>query len=212
MMTPYCVCLVVLAASLAFPAAVPAYAHTTVDVEQYSIEAGWGTEPPVVGYRNAIVFEVTERGQTEGVASGVRNAFAGLDATIMFGGAEKPLSIGTHPQAGHYYSDIIPTRTGTYAVHVSGMLGDVDVSVEIPVEDVEGTAILDFPPKSAGEASDIGPIKQALSALQRDVAELRQGGGQAPAGTGAAYDFAVFGMSLGAAGIILGIISMLKRR
>ena len=28
------------------------FAHTTVDVEQYEIEAGWGIEPPIVGIRN----------------------------------------------------------------------------------------------------------------------------------------------------------------
>ena len=30
-----------------------AYAHTTMNVEQYAIEIGWEIEPPVVGLRNA---------------------------------------------------------------------------------------------------------------------------------------------------------------
>ena len=29
----------------------PSFAHTTVEVGPYEIEAGWGTEPPVVGLR-----------------------------------------------------------------------------------------------------------------------------------------------------------------
>ena len=37
-----------------------AYAHTSVQVEQYEIEVGWDVEPPVVGFRNAIVYEISE--------------------------------------------------------------------------------------------------------------------------------------------------------
>ena len=44
----------------------PSFAHTTVHVEPYEIEAGWGIEPPVVGIRNDLVFKITEPGETEG--------------------------------------------------------------------------------------------------------------------------------------------------
>ena len=37
---------------ISFGAVTQSYAHTTVEVEQYKIEAGWGIEPPVVGIRN----------------------------------------------------------------------------------------------------------------------------------------------------------------
>jgi len=190
------------------------HAHTTVEVEQYSIEVGWGIEPPVVGYRNLIVFDVSERGESAGVSSGVKNAFQNMDAVIRFGGADKRLDIGSDPRPGHYFSDIIPTKTGTYSVEITGELNGVPVSVDIPIEDAESTAIIDFPPKSSGGSEDLGPIKQALSSLQRDVAGLKEGGVQAgpAASSGAAYDFAVFGLSLGAAGVILAIVAMLKRR
>ena len=35
-----------------------AFAHTTIHIEQYEIEAGWGDEPPVVNLPNKIVIEV----------------------------------------------------------------------------------------------------------------------------------------------------------
>ena len=35
-----------------------AYGHTTIYLEQYEIEAGWGDEPPVVNLPNKIVIEV----------------------------------------------------------------------------------------------------------------------------------------------------------
>ena len=189
-----------------------AYAHTTVEVEQYSIEVGWGIEPPVVSYRNMIVFDISERGAASGVSSGITNAFQNLDAVIKFGGVSKELDIGSDPRPGHYYSDIIPTKTGSYSVEITGKLNDVPVSVDILIEDAESTAILDFPPKSSSGSSDIGPIKQALSQLQRDVADLSVNGASSAVSGGMAYDFAIFGLSLGAAGVILAIVAMIKRK
>lgn len=191
-----------------------AHAHTTVEVERFSIEVGWGVEPPVASHRNEIVFEITESGGEDGVTAGVKNAFRSLDATVRFGGAEKPLSINADQRSGHYFSDIIPTRTGSYSVELTGEIDGVPVSVEVPIEDAESTAILDFPPKSSGGSEDLGPIRNAMSALQRDVADLREGGivQDGPQNSGAAYDFAVLGLSLGAAGVILAIVAMVKRK
>ena len=41
-----------------------AYGHTTIYLEQYEIEAGWGDEPPVVNLPNKIVIEVAESAKT----------------------------------------------------------------------------------------------------------------------------------------------------
>ena len=71
----------------------PSYAHTTVEVEQYKIEAGWGIEPPVVGIRNDIVFKITESGETEGTYRGITSAFQNLEGTVMYGGASKTIDI-----------------------------------------------------------------------------------------------------------------------
>lgn len=191
-----------------------AHAHTTVEVEQFSIEVGWAVEPPVATHRNAVIFIITESAGG-GVESGVKNAFRGLDAEVRSGGASKPLSINTDPRPGHYFSDIIPTKTGSYSVEISGEIDGIPVSVEVPIEDAESTAILDFPPKSSGGSEDLGPVKQALTALQRDVAGLREDGSASPGSAqnpGAAYDFAVFGLSLGAAGVILAVVAMIKRK
>lgn len=188
-----------------------AYAHTTIDVEPYSIEVGWGVEPPVVSYRNSIVFDISEPGTSAGVSTGVKNAFSNLDAVIKFGGVSKQLDISSDLKAGHYFADIIPTKTGTYLIQITGDINGVPVSVEIPIEDAESTAILDFPPRSSSGSDDIGPLKQALSALQRDIVDIQENKTDSSKG-GAAYDFAVFALSLGAAGIVLSIIAMIKRK
>ncbi len=184
----------------------PALAHTTVGVGGYEIEVGWGTEPPVVGFRNEITFEVSTPGEAEGVKTAVKNAFQNMDATAKFGGITKKLDINSATTPGHYFSNIIPTKTGSIAVVMSGGIKDTPVNVEIPVEDVEGTAVLDFPPRS--DSGDTAGLKSAMSVLQKEIRALQSGTGS----DGNAYNFAVFGLSLGAAGVILAIVAMLKRK
>lgn len=206
----------VTASAAALPAA---HAHTTVEEGGYTIEVGWGIEPPVVGYRNTLVFDVSiPSGDGDGVTSGVKNAFRGLDAVVVFGGASKPLDISTDRLPGHYFSDIIPTKTGTYAVRLDGEIDGTPVSVEIPIEDAEATAILDFPPRTSGSSGsdDLGAIKRAVSAMQRDLAAVRDGTvtgtDNGPGNPGMAYDLAVLGLSLGAAAVILSVVAMIKRK
>ena len=71
------------------------YAHTTVEVENYKIEAGWGIEPPVVGIRNSVVFKIIEPGEREGTYTGITSAFQNLEANIMYGGASKSIEINS---------------------------------------------------------------------------------------------------------------------
>jgi len=192
------------------------YGHTTVEVEPYEIEVGWDQEPPVVGFRNAIVFEISES-PSEGIKSGIISAFKNLQSTIKSGGASKVLDIDSDPRPGHYFSKLIPTKTGSIVIQLEGDINGVTIDLEIPIEDVESTAVLDFPPTGAGGPSDITPIKNALSSVQKDVSEIKSklGGVDTSAGefnVEAAYNFAVFGLSLGAAGVILAIIAMIKRK
>lgn len=190
-----------------------AFAHTTVEVGPYSIEVGWGIEPPVFGIRNDFVFEISES-PSEGVKAGVKNAFKNLEATVKFGGVTKKLDINSDPKAGHYHSPVIPTKTGSMSMLVQGKINDVDVDVEIPIEDVESTAVLDFPPTTGSSSDqDVASLKNAMSALQKDISNLKSGEGIDVVATGGqAYDFAIFGLSLGAAGVILAIIAMIKRK
>nr|AIF08655.1 hypothetical protein [uncultured marine thaumarchaeote KM3_31_G08] len=191
---------------------VPSFAHTTVHVEQYSIEAGWGIEPPVVGIRNNIVLKITEPGETEGAYKGVTSVFKDVDATILFGGASKKIDINSDPRPGYYFSPIIPTKTGTYMVELKGELRGTPIDVKIPVEDVEPTAVLDFPPSSSEGTTDISALKNAISSLQQDVSKLKSGETEVTSDGGAAYDYAIFGLSIAAAAIILAIIALIKRK
>ncbi len=189
----------------------PSYAHTTVEVEQYKIEVGWSIEPPVVGIRNDIVFKITESGETEGTYRGITSAFENLEATVMYGGASKNIDINSDPKPGYYFSSIIPTKTGSYLADLQGEIRGVIIDIQVPIEDVENTSVLDFPPTSIEGNTDVSALKNTISSLQQDVSKLKSGETSTSNG-GAAYDFAIFGLSIAAAAIILAIIALIKRK
>jgi len=187
------------------------FAHTSVHVEPYEIEVGWGIEPPVVGIRNDLVFKFTEGGETEGTRKGVTSVFKNIDTTAMFGGASKKIDTNSDPRPGYYFSPIIPTKTGSYTVEFKGEINGIPIDVKIPVEDVEPTAVLDFPPSSSAGDADITALKNAISSLQQDVSKLNSGETKVSS-DGTDYDFAIFGLSIAAAAIILAIIALIKRK
>jgi|TARA_B100000287_G_scaffold191751_1_gene180919 hypothetical protein len=195
-----------------------AYAHTTVYVEQYEIEAGWGEEPPVVNLPNKVVVEVAISGEKEGLRTGVTNAFKAMSATLISGGAEKTLDINSDPRPGHYYSKILPTKTGSMSLKIQGELNGLPIDVLIPIEDIESQSIIAFPPVSgSSSAGEIGAVKNALSSLQKDVSNLKSNVGEVSLTAGGidiqnAYNFGVFGLCLGAAGVILAVIAMIRRK
>ena len=195
-----------------------AYAHTTIHIDKYEIEAGWGEEPPVVGLANTIVVEVAESGEKEGLRTGVTSAFKSMTATLISGGATKVLDINSDPRPGHYYSKILPTKIGSISVKLVGELNGLPIDVIIPIEDVESQSLIEFPPTSgSSSAGEIGALKNALSSLQKDVSNIKSNVGDVNLNAGGAdienaYNFGVFGLSLGAAAVILAIIAMLRRK
>ena len=189
----------------------PSFAHTTVSVEQYQIEAGWGIEPPVVGIRNDLVLKITEPGENTGTYTGITSAFKSTSATIMFGGAFKKIDINSDPRPGYYFSSIIPTKTGSYTLELKGEIHGVPIDIKIPIEDVEPTAVLDFPPTVSGGNANTDALRQAIMQNQQDIVDLQEND-ESSTNDEASYDFAILGLSIAAAAIILAIISLVKRK
>jgi len=187
------------------------FAHTTVEVEPYKIEVGWGLEPPVVSIRNDFVFKITEPSDTPNSYTGVTNAFKNVEVTAMFGGISKKIDIHSDPKLGYYFSPVIPTKTGTYIMYLKGEINGIPIDVQIPVEDVESTAVLDFPQTSGSSSDqDVISLKNAISSLQREISSMKDGSENINGG--AVYDFAIFGLSIAAAAIILAIVALIKRK
>jgi len=190
-----------------------AFAHTTVEVDPFEIEVGWGVEPPVVGFRNDFVFAINEPGETAGLKVGVKNAFKNIETTAKFGGITKILDIGSDPRPGHYFSHVIPTKTGSYSIHLKGEINGVVIDVDIPIEDVESTAVLDFPATSGSSSDqDVTILKGAVKSLQEDINKIKSGQGIKVPSEGTTYDFAILGLSIAAAAIILAIVALIKRK
>jgi len=191
-----------------------AYAHTTIQIDPYEIEVGWQDEPPVVGILNAITIDIREPGNVEGVSTGIINAFKKLDASVVSGGASKVLDINTDQRPGHYYAKIIPTKTGSLEVKLTGEVNGVQIDTIIPIEDVESTSVLDFPPTSTSSSGqEVSALKNAVTSLQKDISSIKAGSSTSTGSDdGAIYNIAVFGLSLGAAGVILAIIAMVRRK
>jgi hypothetical protein len=191
-----------------------ASAHESVTVENLVIEVGWQDEPPLVGFMNAITFEINEN--TSDGQSGVKNAFKNLVATVKSGGLEKTLDIDSDPQAGHYHSKIIPTRTGSLVVQLKGDINGIPIDSEITVEDVEDKSLLAFPDTAGSSDQDVVALKNTVSGLQTEVTLLKSKiSGMDTSGNFSAetaYNFGIFGLSLGAAGVILAIVAMIKRK
>lgn len=191
------------------------YAHKSVTIENLEIEIGWQEEPPLVGFMNAITFEINEN--TADGQSGVKNAFKNLVATVKSGGVTKTLDIDSDPQAGHYHSKIIPTRTGSLVVELKGDINGIPINSEITIEDVEDKSLLAFPDTAGSSDQDVAALKNAMSGLQTEVTSLKSkisGMDTTSSDFNAetAYNFGVFGLTLGAAGVILAIIAMIKRK
>ena len=195
-----------------------AYAHTTIQVDPYEIEVGWQDEPPVVGILNAITIDIREPGNVEGVSTGITNGFKKLEASVVSGGASKVVDINTDPRPGHYYAKIIPTKTGSLEVKLVGEINGIEINEVITIEDVESTSILDFPATSGSSSGqEVTALKNAVTSIQKDVSSIKSQVGGIDTSSGnfdaeTAYNFGVFGMSLGAAGVILAIIAMVKRK
>jgi len=189
------------------------FAHTTVEVEPYEIEVGWGIEPPVEGFRNDFVFKIIERGEDPNSYTGVTNAFRNVEVTAMFGGVSKRIEINSDPRIGYYYSPVIPTKTGSYSMDMKGDIAGVIIDVIIPIEDVNPTSVLDFPPTSGSSSDqDVSALKSAVSSLQKDVSAIKSGSIVEVSSEGAAYHFAVLGLSIASAAIILAVIALVKRK
>lgn len=192
------------------------YAHTDVEVEKYHIEIGWNVEPPIVGLRNDFTFKIIEPGDTPGTTKGVVNAFKDLEAIAHYGGITKTLEINSDPRPGYYLSPVIPTKTGSIMMELKGEIEGIQVDILVPVEDVENTSVLDFPPQTGSSSdADIVSMKNALSSLQKDVSNLKSkssGISTSDASRGISYDLGIFGIALGSAGVIIGIIAMTKRK
>jgi hypothetical protein len=197
----------------------PALAHTTVKQGDVQIEAGWGTEPPLVGQLNTVVLKVTR------ISDGkpITNALALADISVTKGATTKPLDFRPKEEPGLYAATILPTQTGQISLMIKGTIGGQAFDQTVKIEDVEDTKLLEFPPTSGGDISQeaIKQLQTVITDLTEQVDEANIAAKEAKdaAATAAelktavdsAYLFGMIGIGVGVAGIAIGVAALSRR-
>lgn len=199
-----------------------AYAHTDLVVGDVTVSIGWLEEPPLVGELNHVFFSFVKDDKPFIIES------SDIDVTIKFGGVAKDLELEPLERLGEYGAPIIPTRLGSYTVIVKGTIDGKPVDAEFPIEDVEDKSRLNFP----AETSNAGELQAITTQLQSSINQLQlnidQAAKKAEESNKVAgetldavtslkndfdkvYNFGMLGIGLGAAGVIMGVIAMIRK-
>ena len=139
------------------------YGHTQIKVGNYTIEAGWSNEPPLINNLNDVVIFIFEKD------SPVRNAMKDLSININYGGINKKLNfVPSEESVGQYLADIIPSKLGTYSLNLKGVIGTQNINNDIQIEDVEDVKKFTFPIVSEGSSS-LENIGKQITPIMKDL-------------------------------------------
>jgi hypothetical protein len=138
------------------------YGHTEIKVGNYTLEAGWSIEPPLINNLNEIVISVLEND------SPVRNAMKDISISINYGGINKKLNfIPSEESAGLYLADLIPSKLGTYSLNLKGAIATQSINNDIQIEEVEDTKKLTFP--ISEDSSSLENIGKQITPIMKDL-------------------------------------------
>jgi hypothetical protein len=148
------------------------YGHTEIKVGNYTIEAGWSNEPPLINNLNEVVIFIFEND------SPVRNAMKDLSVSINYGGISKKLNfLPSEESVGQYLADIIPSNLGTYSLNLKGTIGTQNINNDIQIEEVEDAKKLTFPivSESSNSLENIGKqITPIMKDLSNQIEETKE--------------------------------------
>jgi hypothetical protein len=133
-------------------------AHVTKEIGGLRFTIGWGDEPAFSGFRNAVEVDVADAAGKPVVDLGGGT----LSADVSFGDERVLLSLlPVRREPGKFRAWLVPTRPGTYAFHVTGIVNGQTVDLTATCSDttfacVGDVAEIQFPVKdpSAGQLAD----------------------------------------------------------
>jgi hypothetical protein len=194
--------------------AAPALAHETNEVGDLSLEIGWGTEPAYVGQLNSVQVIVTHKADGDPI----EDPGASLAAAVSYGDKQTSLELAPNFESipGEYRALLIPTAPGDYTFHITGKVEGLDVDVEVtsspktfsPVEDA---STVQFPVKAPTNAE----LAQRLDTeLGRLSATSDVSGAKLPteSDVSSARLLGIAGIVVGAIGVVLAAVALLRRR
>jgi hypothetical protein len=160
---PSLIVLIILFSSFAFSIK-DIYGHTEIQVGNYTIEAGWDIEPPLLNNLNNIVISVFENNNP------VRNAMKDLTISVNYGGLSKNLNfIPSEEGPGQYLASIIPSQLGSFTINLKGTIGTQNINNDIQIEDIEDSKKLTFPTVTEGTGENLENIGKQLTPLMKDL-------------------------------------------
>jgi hypothetical protein len=189
------------ATALSLALAPAAGAHVVRTVGPYSVEIGWGNEPPIAGVANFV--EVTVAADPGGPVADL-----GPDASVQvsFGDTARSFPLLPTEEPGEFHATVIPTRPGTYALDVDATIGDREISTGATCGDGTFDCVIpaseaQFPvaDPTAGEVASRVENAEASADDAADDADL-------------ARSLAVVGIALAIIAFVVGTIALRRRK
>jgi hypothetical protein len=173
-----------------------ALAHETRVIGKYKLVVGFLNEPALLNEPNSIDFRVS----ISDTGKGVEGLDKTIKAEVVYGGSSMPLALSARfGQPGAYNAYFIPTRAGTYIFHFTGAIEGQNIDEKFEsgpgrFNDVSDTSALQFPVKVPAPSEAAAQIKTAQDAAS------------------GAQTAAYLGIAAGVLGVILGGLSLLRRK
>lgn len=173
-----------------------ALAHERRTVGKYEFVVGFINEPAYTNLPNAIDLRVTDT-ETKKPVEGLEKT---LKAEVTCGGKTMPVQLRARfGQPGAYAGDFVPTKAGTYIFHFTGEIEGLRIDEKFEsgpgrFNDVQATTALEFPEKITAPLDMAAQVKAAQDAAA------------------SAQTLAYAGIGAGVLGLIVGTLSLLRRR
>lgn len=167
-----CLALVLGMTALLQTLSAPVLGHERQAVGRFRMTIGWGEEPPFTGSKNFVMVAVSDA-----AGAPVTDPGGALAVEVSFGDQRIVLPLQPAPERkGEFRAWLVPTRVGTYSLHVTGKLKDQMIDAKSTCSDntfecVTDIAELEFPAKdpSVGQLAErIGrTLPRAERAMER---------------------------------------------
>ncbi len=207
-----------------------ASAHISKSFGAYIVEVGWNNEPALTDQMNAIQVTVV-KGSHVDTGTPVINALANIKASVKFGSVTKPIDFLPSPTTnGQYLSSLVPASSGTYDLVLSGTIEGQAVNAEIPLDQVNSIDTIRFPQTSGGSGggnnaannaqlgnvvnqltNDINDAKNTANNAAQSYATVAQSFQDVKNTTDGLYILSMTGIGIGAAGVVIGVISVTRK-
>ena len=198
-----------------------AFAHQSDSVGDYRIEIDWKNKPIVTGESNAIIVYVSVMDKTKEAADQEFNPDKGIEGLkktlkIKLVVEEKFITLPLQPTdiPGKYESAITPTFSGWSQLNFLGKINEQNVNLALHPLKVQEQEVLQFPPvettvvESGDFEREVNDLRGDIRALQETINELKE----EPEDDNEMSGMIIGAIGLGIAGIVLGAISLAKKK